>query len=342
MRLNLYPLVQKLLFLLDAETAHGLSLRVLDVLYRCGLIRLVANAPIVSHKPVKLMGIEFPNRVGLAAGLDKNGEHIDALAACGFGFVEIGTVTPVPQPGNEKPRLFRLVNDHAIINRMGFNNHGVDYLVERVKQSRRDCVLGINIGKNKLTPNEHAVDDYVTCLQKVYAFADYVTVNISSPNTPGLRELQHGDALRTLLLALKQAQAKLQQQHARSVPLLVKIAPDLSDAEIESLASIFIELSIDGVIATNTTNDRAGLTHSELAKEQGGLSGQPLTHQADHVLSVLVTALQGRLPVIAAGGVMSADDARRKIELGAALVQVYTGFIYRGPVLVSAIASALD
>ena len=288
------------------------------------------------------MGIEFPNRVGLAAGLDKNGEHIDALAACGFGFVEIGTVTPKPQPGNDKPRLFRLVQDRAIINRMGFNNHGVDYLVERVQRSQRNCVLGINIGKNKLTPNEHAVDDYVACLQKVYPHADYVVVNISSPNTPGLRELQHGDALRSLLLALKQEQSKLQRQHTRYVPLLVKIAPDLSDTEIESLAAIFIELGVDGVIATNTTNARTGLTHSELATEQGGLSGQPLTAQADHVLAVLVKALQGKLPVIAVGGVMSVAEAQRKLALGAELVQVYTGFIYQGPALVAAIASALD
>ncbi len=342
MRLNLYPLVQKLLFMLDAETAHGLSLRALDVLYRLGLIRLVAAAPVKSSSAVRVMGIEFPNRVGLAAGLDKNGEHIDALAACGFGFVEIGTVTPRPQAGNDKPRLFRLVQDRAIINRMGFNNHGVDYLVERVKRSRRKCVLGINIGKNKLTPNETAVDDYVVCLQKVYAHADYIVVNISSPNTPGLRELQHADALRSLLQVLKQEQTTLQQQHARYVPLLVKIAPDLGDTEIESLAAIFIELGLDGVIATNTTNARTGLSQSELAAEQGGLSGQPLTERADHVLSVLVNALHGKLPVIAAGGVMSVEDAQRKLALGAALVQVYTGFIYRGPQLVNTIASALD
>lgn len=338
--MNLYPLVQKLLFKLDAEVAHGLSLRALDLLYKAGLIGLVASKSQSTNTPVTVMGIEFPNRIGLAAGLDKNGEHIDALAACGFGFVEIGTVTPKPQPGNDKPRLFRLLKDHAIINRMGFNNRGVDYLVERVKLSKRRCVLGINIGKNKLTPNDRAVDDYLYCLRKVYAHADYVTINISSPNTPGLRELQHGDALQSLLQTLKQEQSELHQQHARYVPLLVKIAPDLSDTEIATLARVFVEQNIDGVIASNTTNDRSGLKESVLATEQGGLSGQPLTTLADHVLEVLVKELHDRVPVIAVGGIMSAQDAKRKIDLGASLVQLYTGFIYSGPALVNACESA--
>jgi dihydroorotate dehydrogenase len=334
--MNLYPLAQKLLFMLDAEVAHGLSLRALDLLYKAGLIGLVARKSQHTNASVTVMGIEFPNRIGLAAGLDKNGEHIDALAACGFGFVEIGTVTPKPQSGNDKPRLFRLLKDRAIINRMGFNNRGVDYLVERVKRSRHDCVLGINIGKNKLTPNDQAVDDYLYCLRKVYAHADYVTINISSPNTPGLRELQHGDALRTLLQQLKQEQSVLHERHGRYVPLLVKIAPDLSDSEIATLARVFVELNIDGVIATNTTNDRSGLKDTKLAAEQGGLSGQPLKVLADHVLEVLVCELRDRLPVIAVGGIMSAQDAQRKIELGASLVQIYTGFIYFGPALVNA------
>lgn len=339
--MNLYSLVQKLLFMLDAETAHGLSLTALDYLHKFSLMRLITTAPCKRTEPVKLMGIEFPNRIGLAAGLDKNGEHIDALAACGFGFVEIGTVTPQPQSGNDKPRLFRLVKDRAIINRMGFNNQGVDYLVERVKRSQRQCILGINIGKNKQTPNERAVDDYLLCLQKVYAHADYVTINISSPNTPGLRELQHGAALRELLQRLKQEQQTLQQQYTRYVPLLVKIAPDLSDAEIADLARVFIELGIDGVIATNTTNDRNGLHEQALAAEQGGLSGQPLTEKADHVLTVLVRELRGQCPVIAVGGIMSLADAQRKRDLGASLVQVYTGFIYQGPQLVKEIAEGL-
>ncbi len=342
--MNWYPLAQKLLFKLDAETAHGLSLTVLEVLYRLRLVKLVAAPPASENAlaPVTLMGIEFPNRAGLAAGLDKNGEHIDALAACGFGFIEIGTVTPLPQTGNDRPRLFRLPADRAIINRMGFNNRGVDYLVERVKRSQRRCVLGINIGKNKNTPNENAVDDYLVCLQKVYPLADYITINISSPNTPGLRDLQHGESLRMLLRALKEEQNKLHQRYAYYVPLLVKIAPDLDDAEVAALAEIFIEQHIDGVIATNTTNARSGLHEIELAKEQGGLSGQPLTEQADHVLSVLVKALHAKIPVIAAGGIMNLEDALRKRELGAALVQVYTGFIYEGPKLVSEIAVGLD
>jgi len=338
--MNLYPLVQKLLFKLDAEKAHGISLRALDLLYKFRLIALLARAPRLAA-PVTVMGIEFPNRVGLAAGLDKNGEHVAALAACGFGFVEIGTVTPRPQPGNDRPRLFRLRKDRAIINRMGFNNLGVDYLVERIRGIKHRCVLGINIGKNKLTPNERAVDDYLYCLQKVYAHADYVTINISSPNTPGLRELQHGDALRDLLLRLKQEQDALHQQYAYYVPLLVKIAPDLSDAEIAALAKVFIELGIDGVIATNTTNDRDDLEDTVLAAETGGLSGRPLTALADHVLSVLVRELHGQLPVIAVGGIMCLADAQRKRQLGAALVQVYTGFIYEGPELVTEIAEGL-
>ncbi len=338
--MNLYALVQKLLFMLDAEVAHGLSLRALDLLYKTALIGLVARRPKPDNNPVTVMGIDFPSRIGLAAGLDKNGEHIDSLAACGFGFVEIGTVTPKAQPGNDKPRLFRLLKDRAIINRMGFNNRGVDYLVEQVKHSQRRCVLGINIGKNKLTPNDQAVDDYLYCLRKVYAHADYVTINISSPNTPGLRELQHGDALRSLLQTLKQEQSVLQQQHGHYVPLLVKIAPDLSDAEIAALARVFVEQNIDGVIATNTTNDRNGLKDGALATEQGGLSGQPLTALADHVLEVLVNELHGRIPVIAVGGIMCAQDAQRKIELGASLVQLYTGFIYSGPELVNACVSA--
>lgn len=340
--MNLYSVVQKLLFKLDAETAHGLSLRALDLLYKLKLIKLIAAGVARSPEPVTVMGIEFPSRVGLAAGLDKNGDHIDALVACGFGFVEIGTVTPLPQAGNDKPRLFRLLDDRAIINRMGFNNQGVDYLVEQVKRSQRRCVLGINIGKNKTTANENAVDDYLVCLQKVYPQADYITINISSPNTPGLRELQHGEALRTLLSALKQEQAKLHQQYAYYVPLLVKIAPDLSDAEIIELAEIFIEQKIDGVIATNTTNARTGLSETALASEQGGLSGQPLTAQADHVLAVLVKALHGQMPVIAVGGIMNVEDALRKRELGAALVQIYSGFIYSGPALVTELSSALD
>jgi dihydroorotate dehydrogenase len=292
------------------------------------------------HAPVKLLGLEFPNAVGLAAGLDKNGDHIDALAACGFGFVEIGTVTPRPQPGNPKPRLFRLQKDDAIINRMGFNNEGVEHLINNVRTSKRDCIIGINIGKNRDTSLEHAVDDYVSAFERVYPFADYITVNISSPNTPGLRDLQHGEQLTHLLQTLKQLQMQLEQKYNSYKPLLVKIAPDLGDDEISELAQTLITHHIDGVIATNTSNQRPKLKSVELAAEAGGLSGRPIQPQSDHVLSVLVHELNGKIPVIAVGGIMSAADAERKIQAGASLVQVYTGFIYSGPGLVSSICES--
>lgn len=329
--MNLYAIVRRILFMLDPERAHAVSLFSLDVFHKLGLSGLFAGKQISS--PVTVMGIEFPNPVGLAAGLDKNGDHIDSLAACGFGFIEIGTVTPKAQPGNPKPRLFRLVDDQAIINRMGFNNEGVEHLVRQVKNSKRHCVLGINIGKNRETPMEKAVDDYQHVLSSVYAYADYVTINISSPNTPGLRDLQHGDELEKLLKALKADQAKLQKTHNRYVPLVVKIAPDLEEDEIRALATTFIKHEMDGVIATNTTNDRPGLTGPQ-SNEEGGLSGKPLNKKADDVLKSLASYLQGKIPIIAVGGVFSADDARRKMELGASLVQIYTGFIYEGPALI--------
>ncbi len=330
--MNFYPLARKLLFLLDPETAHTLSLRLLDVANKLGLLKLFLGRTV--EAPVKVMGLEFINPIGLAAGLDKNGEHIDALAACGFGFVEIGTVTPKAQPGNPRPRLFRLTADEAIINRMGFNNDGVEALVNNVRRSRRRCVLGINIGKNRDTSLQQAADDYRSALTQVYLYADYVTINISSPNTPGLRDLQHGEELAKLLATLKLEQARLADVHGKYVPLVVKIAPDLDDAEIAELAQTFIQQKIDGVIATNTTNSREGLRDLKQASEQGGLSGRPLRSKSDHVLSTLVSELKGQVPVIAAGGVSSAEDARRKMELGASLVQIYTGFIYQGPELI--------
>ena len=330
--MNFYPIVRKLIFLLKPETAHAVSLRLMDVANKLGLLKLFIGKPIKA--PVTVMGIEFLNPVGLAAGLDKNGEHIDSLAACGFGFVEIGTVTPRAQPGNPKPRLFRLEADEAIINRMGFNNHGVEYLIENVKRSQRQCVLGINIGKNRDTSLENAVHDYLSALTQVYPHADYVTINISSPNTPGLRDLQHGEELEKLLSSLKQEQARLNNVHEKYVPLAVKIAPDLDREAVKELAQTFLRLNIDAVIATNTTNSREGLSDKKQAQEQGGLSGRPLTQMSDLVLEWLVAELDGQIPVIAAGGVFSAADASRKIELGAALVQVYTGFIYQGPTLV--------
>ena len=336
--INLYPLMRPLLFRIEAERAHRISMALLELTYRLGLSRLLFGKR--THRPVTVMGIEFPNAVGLAAGLDKNGDHIDALAACGFGFVEIGTVTPRPQPGNPKPRLFRLTEDEAIINRMGFNNEGVDYLVNNVKKSRRGCVIGINIGKNKDTPLENAVDDYVSAFDRVYEHADYITVNISSPNTPGLRELQHGEELNRLLHSLKQRQSALSKIHGYK-PLAVKIAPDLSDDDIKDLADTLIANEIDAVIATNTTNQRPQLRCTGLANEQGGLSGRPVQTVSDHVLQVLVEVLDGKIPVIAVGGIMAPEDALRKLQMGASLVQIYTGFIYAGPHLINKLSASL-
>jgi dihydroorotate dehydrogenase len=337
--MNLYPLIRRVLFLFDPETAHTLSMALLETAWRLKLMRLLFGQRI--NAPVNVFGLTFPNAVGLAAGLDKNGEHIDALSACGFGFIEVGTVTPRPQPGNPKPRVFRLVSDQAIINRMGFNNRGVDYLLDRVRASKRDCILGINIGKNRDTALEQAVDDYVSAFEQVYPHADYIAVNISSPNTPGLRELQHGEELNRLLQALKQRQQQLAQEHNSYKPLLVKIAPDLSDDEIRQLAQTLLDHAVDGVIATNTSNQRPELKSTTLAREQGGLSGRPIQDQSDHVLAVLVAELNGKMPVIAVGGIMSAADALSKIRAGASLVQVYTGFIYGGPQLVADIAGKI-
>jgi len=327
-----YGLVKKILFMFNPETAHELSLRGLNFLYRFKLINLFFGKN--KLKPVNVMGVNFPNRVGLAAGLDKDGEYFQALSKCGFGFVEIGTVTPLAQEGNEKPRLFRLVSAEAIINRMGFNNKGVDNLLENVKRSGFKGVLGINIGKNKNTLEENAVDDYLICLEKVYAHADYITINISSPNTPGLRNLQFGETLQKLLRDLKFKQRELTRLQDRYVPLVVKIAPDMDDNAIESLANTFIEFSIDGVIVSNTTLSREGVETLPYGNQQGGLSGKPLKDKADHSLQVMAAHLNKKIPVIAVGGISSAADAENKIKLGASLVQIYSGFIYQGPRLV--------
>ncbi len=299
------------------------------------------NAPGVSGAPRQVMGLSFPNSVGLAAGLDKNGEYIDALAALGFGFIEIGTVTPRPQPGNPRPRLFRLPEAEAIINRMGFNNRGVDYLLEQVARAEYRGVLGINIGKNFDTPVERAADDYLIGLRKVYAAASYVTVNISSPNTANLRQLQEGEALTALLAALKREQTDLAQRHGKYVPLAVKIAPDLSPEAVAAIAATLRELRLDAVIATNTTVSREGVAGLPGAGESGGLSGRPLTQRATAVVSQLSAALAGELPIIAVGGILSAEDAAAKLHAGASLVQIYSGLIYRGPALVAEVAAAL-
>tara|TARA_R110002050_G_scaffold268113_1_gene410092 strand:- start:145926 stop:146948 length:1023 start_codon:yes stop_codon:yes gene_type:complete len=336
----LYKLMRTVLFQLEAERAHHLSLKGLDVLQTSGLSSLIY--PKVETTPVTVMGIDFPSPVGLAAGLDKNGDHIDALAAIGFGFIEIGTVTPRPQAGNPKPRLFRLPEAQAIINRMGFNNLGVDHLLEQVKTAKTDAIVGINIGKNFDTPVENAVDDYLIGLRKVYSAADYVTINISSPNTPGLRTLQFGESLNELLGALKDEQNTLHQQHGRYVPMAVKVAPDLNADEVGQLATAFVQFEIDAVIATNTTMSRKGVSGLAFSDEAGGLSGRPVFNQSTEIVKQFRQALPQNLPIIAAGGIMSGNDALAKLEAGAELVQIYSGFIYQGPGLVSDIVHAIN
>jgi dihydroorotate dehydrogenase len=295
----------------------------------------------VASKPVKVMGIEFPNPVGLAAGLDKDGEAIDAFGALGFGFIEVGTVTPKPQPGNDKPRLFRIIPKNAIINRMGFNNLGVDNLVENIKKSRYKGVLGVNIGKNKVTPIEKSVDDYLYCFDKVYEYASYVTINISSPNTPNLRSLQLGEALEELVMALKKRQGELSEKYGKYVPLAVKIAPDLTDEEIEGICNIFLKHKVDGIIATNTTIARDEVKDFKNGLEIGGLSGQPVFEKSTDVLKKINQIVDGRIPIIGVGGVDSLEKAQEKFKNGAQLIQIYTGFIYEGPKLIQKIVNYL-
>lgn len=336
----LYAVVRRLLFLLPPEVAHDVSLKSLKWVCR-GPVRSWLKRR-VPAAPKTVMGIRFDNPVGLAAGLDKNAEYIDALGGLGFGFVEVGTVTPRPQPGNPQPRLFRIPQAEVLINRMGFNNKGVDYFIEQVRQSRFEGVLGLNIGKNFDTPVDRAVEDYLYCLEKVYPYADYVSVNISSPNTVGLRKLQHGEALDALLAALKSRQAELHEQHDRYVPIAVKVAPDLEDEEIESIAASLKRQGIDALIATNTTLSREGVDASPTAQEQGGLSGRPLFRRSTEVLRHFRSCLGDEFPIIAVGGIFSGEDAREKVRAGADLVQVYTGFIYKGPRLVRDIAVELS
>lgn len=335
----MYSLSKPLLFLLDPERAHDLTLKSLKWVTRGPTRKLFPKAPICKARQV--MGLDFPNPVGLAAGLDKNGAYIDGLAALGFGFIEVGTVTPRPQPGNPKPRLFRIKQAEGIINRFGFNNLGVDNLVENVKRASYKGILGINIGKNFDTPNERAIDDYLICLRKVYPYASYVVVNISSPNTKNLRQLQEKDALAALLAALKTEQAKLAQQHGRHVPIALKIAPDLELEQIGEIAALLLEHKIEGVIATNTTLSRDGVTGLPHAEEAGGLSGAPVKDKSTVVIEQLAKRLKGRIPIIGVGGIMSGKDAIEKIEAGASLVQIYSGLIYRGPRLVNDICKAI-
>lgn len=338
----LYPLFRPLLFTLDPEAAQAVALTGLDAAAASGVAQLLA--PRIAPSPVTAMGLSFPNRVGLAAGLDKDAAHIDGLATLGFGFIECGTVTPRPQAGNPKPRIFRLPEARALINRLGLNNDGAERFAANVAGSRfgpkSGGILGLNIGRNFDTPNDRAVDDYLACLRAVYLSASYVTVNISSPNTEGLRELQDA-ALEPLLTALKSEQAALAQKHGKYTPLAVKIAPDLTAADLGRVARTLVALRIDGVVATNTTVDRSGVGALPHGGEAGGLSGAPLREKSTAAVRALASALDGALPIIGVGGIMSGEDAREKIAAGATLVQIYTGLIYRGPELVVEIAEAL-
>lgn len=328
-----YALARPFLFSLDAETAHEFTLNTLRRTQ--GLMPACTPDFASQGRAVKVMDIDFPNPVGLAAGLDKNGECIEAWGKLGFGFVEIGTVTPRPQPGNPKPRMFRLPEAMGIINRMGFNNHGVDNLLANVAASKFKGVLGINIGKNFDTPIENAADDYLICLDKVYAAASYVTVNISSPNTKNLRQLQGESELDALLGALKARQTELTQRHGRYVPITLKIAPDLDPAQIVNIADALRRHRIDGVIATNTTLGREGVEHLQHGNEAGGLSGAPVFEKSTAVVAALAKALNGELPIIAAGGITDGAKAQAKLDAGASLVQIYSGMIYKGPALIA-------
>lgn len=335
----MYQHIRDVLFRFDAETSHELSLDMLGAAERLRLLSLFTSK--VPSNPVQVMGLSFDNPVGLAAGLDKNGDYFNALGALGFGFVEIGTITPRPQPGNPQPRLFRIPEVQAIINRMGFNNKGVDHLVAQVKKRRYNGILGINIGKNAVTPVENAVDDYLICLRKVYDYADYITVNISSPNTPGLRNLQFGDSLSQLLAPLKTEQSALHKATGRYVPIAVKIAPDMDEGEIHQVAGILLQEGMDGVIATNTTITRVGVEEYENGNEAGGLSGLPVRDKSTYVIKTLNACLGGKLPIIGVGGILDGASAADKIRAGASLVQIYSGFIYEGPALIARAAQGI-
>lgn len=335
----IYSLIRPLLFRLDAERAHHLTLSALQTAYRLGLCPALGGA--CPAAPRTVMGLQFPNAVGLAAGLDKNGAYIDALAALGFGFIEVGTVTPRPQPGNPRPRLFRVPQAQGVINRFGFNNDGVDKLLENVRNAKYRGILGINIGKNFDTPMEKATDDYLICLRKVYAAASYITVNISSPNTKNLRQLQDADALQGLLAALKAGQEQLTQAQGKYVPIALKIAPDLTPEQVAEIADLLLRHRLDAVIATNTTLSREGVAGLPNAEETGGLSGAPVREKSTTVIRQLSTILKNEIPIIGVGGILRGEDATEKMVAGASLVQLYSGLVYRGPELVGEVCRAL-
>ncbi|MGN1392966.1 MAG: quinone-dependent dihydroorotate dehydrogenase [Succinivibrionaceae bacterium] len=332
--------VRPLIFKLNPEIAHNLIMKSMHIASGYAFATKLISQK-VEQRPCRVMGIDFPNPVGLAAGLDKDGEAIDAFAALGFGFIEVGTVTPKPQPGNDKPRLFRVIPAEGIINRMGFNNKGVDNLIENIKKSRYKGVLGINIGKNKVTPLEDSVNDYLYCLDKVYNYASYVTVNISSPNTPNLRKLQLGSALEELVVALKKRQSELSKQYNKYVPIAIKIAPDLNDEEIKNICDIFIRNKVDGIIATNTTLDREMINDMPHVTEAGGLSGRPVFEKSTEVLKKINNIIDGRIPIIGVGGIDSPLSAKLKFENGASLIQIYSSFIYKGPEIIKEIVKYL-
>jgi dihydroorotate dehydrogenase len=328
----LYALARPLLFALDPETAHRLALRF------SGVAGLLGRKP--PHCPVRAMGLEFQNPVGLAAGLDKHAEHVDALAGLGFGFLELGGVTPRPQPGNPKPRLFRIPEARAIINRYGLNSVGIEVFVRNLKQRKTTTILGVNIGKNKDTPNEKAHEDYGACLEALYPHVDYVTLNVSSPNTPGLRDLQDSAALSNLLRKMLQKRETLRQKHGRQVAVALKVSPDLDDRALQDIADAARRERIDGIVATNTTTSRTGVEGLKDGSQAGGLSGAPLRENATWTVKTLHELLGNEIPVIGVGGILSGRDAAEKFDAGAALVQLYTGLIYRGPGLVDECVSA--
>lgn len=327
----MFGLLRKALFTTPPETAHHLALEGLKLGHACGATRL---APRSVSLPVRVMGLDFPNPVGLAAGMDKNGDYIDALGDLGFGFIEVGTVTPRPQAGNPKPRVFRLESAHAMINRLGFNNRGVAHLVERAGERTFDGILGINIGKNFDTPNERAHEDYLTCLEAVYPVADYITLNISSPNTRGLRDLHGAEALDALLSSMAQARERLTNEEGRRVPIALKVAPDLEEGAVPLIAQAVVQHGMDAVITTNTTVARDAVADLPHGTETGGLSGAPVFDRANEVLTQFRNALPGQVALIGVGGILNGDDAAEKIRLGADLVQFYTGFVYQGPTLI--------